>query len=105
MIAQTPKPPYYAVIFTSYLVENTEEYQQISLELEQLAEKQDGFLGFEAARDGMGLFISYWKNEEAIREWKKEMSHQMAQKRGREEWYEKFHVRIAKVERAYGFER
>lgn len=105
MIAQTPKPPYYAVIFTSYLVENTEEYQQISLELEQLAEKQDGFLGFEAARDGMGLFISYWKDEEAIREWKKEMSHQMAQKRGREEWYEKFHVRIAKVERAYGFER
>tara|TARA_B100000965_G_C19407499_1_gene676129 strand:- start:270 stop:587 length:318 start_codon:yes stop_codon:yes gene_type:complete len=105
MIAQTPKPPYYAVIFTSYLVENTEEYQQISLELEQLAEKQDGFLGFEAARDGMGLFISYWKDEEVIREWKKEISHQMAQKRGREEWYEKFHVRIAKVERAYGFER
>lgn len=105
MIAQTPKPPYYAVIFTSYLVENTEEYQQISLELEQLAEKQNGFLGFEAARDGMGLFISYWKDEEAIREWKKEISHQIAQKRGREEWYEKFHVRIAKVERAYGFER
>lgn len=104
MIAKTPKPPYYAVIFTSTLREDTEEYQKVSLELETLAEKQDGFLGFEAARSGLGLFISYWKDEEAIQKWKAVASHQVAQKRGKDEWYEKFQVRVAKVERAYGFE-
>ncbi len=105
MIAKTPKPPYYAVIFTSVLIEDTEEYQKVSADLEALAEKQDGFLGFEAARSGLGLFISYWKDEEAIQNWKAVASHEIAQKRGREEWYDKFQVRVAKVERAYGFEK
>lgn len=105
MIAKTPKPPYFAVIFTSILVEDTEEYQKVSADLEALAEEQAGFLGFEAARSEVGLFISYWKDEAAIKEWKAVMSHQIAQKRGREEWYEKFQVRVAKVERSYGFEK
>tara|TARA_R110002072_G_scaffold50475_2_gene135901 strand:- start:1111 stop:1428 length:318 start_codon:yes stop_codon:yes gene_type:complete len=105
MLANTPEPPYYAVIFTSTLVENTAEYQAVSVELEELAKENSGFLGFEAARNELGIFISYWKDLESIKQWKEVSAHRIAQTRGRAEWYESFKVRIAKVERAYGFER
>lgn len=105
MIANTPEPPYFAVIFSSVLNEDTEEYQAVSLELEELAKENPGFLGFEAARSDLGIFISYWKDLDSIKEWKEVSAHRLAQTRGRKEWYQSFQVRIAKVERAYGFER
>jgi heme-degrading monooxygenase HmoA len=105
MIAKTPEPPYYAVIFTSTLASNTEEYQKVSVELEELAQTHPGFLGYESAREKIGLFISYWKDEASIKSWKQEIRHQFAQEKGKEEWYESFQVRVAKVERTYGFER
>ena len=40
--------------------------------------------------------------EAAIAAWKRDSEHQKAQHGGRESWYEHFHVRVAKVERAYG---
>lgn len=101
LFAQTPKPPYFAVIFSSTLVENTDEYQRISNDLEELAKTIPGFLGYEAARADLGIFISFWKDLE----WKAVQDHQEAQKRGYKEWYSAFKIRIAKVERDYGFER
>jgi antibiotic biosynthesis monooxygenase (ABM) superfamily enzyme len=47
-IAKTPKPPYFAVIFTSTLAAKTEAYQKTSAELEALAESYPGYLGFES---------------------------------------------------------
>lgn len=105
LFATTPEPPYYAVIFSSTLVENTEEYQRISSELEELAKGIPGFLGYEAARADLGIFISFWKDLDAIKQWKAVQDHQDAQKRGYREWYSAFKIRIAKVERDYGFER
>lgn len=55
--------------------------------------------------DGFGITNSYWKDEDSIRAWKAVVSHAAAQKLGRERWYEDYQVRIARVERAYGFER
>jgi len=71
----------------------------------ELAAEQPGFLGIESARgdDGLGLTISYWESEEAIAAWKRNAEHQTAQSRGRERWYAAYEVRVAKVERAYGF--
>jgi heme-degrading monooxygenase HmoA len=105
MIAQTPEPPYYAVIFTSIIEElSDEEYQQTAQKMVDLASKQEGFLGLESARNELGITVSYWKDEASIVAWKKNWEHQMAQKKGREEWYKKYTVRISKVERAYGSE-
>ena len=69
-----------------------------------LASQQPGFLGIESARgsDGVGITVSYWSSEEAIRNWKRNTEHQVAQRLGKTQWYEGFVVRVAKVERAYG---
>ena len=102
--ANTPKPPYYAVIFSSTLKQNSQEYQYTSLQLEDLAKENEGFLGFEAARNAIGIFVSYWKDLESIQKWKSQTDHRLAQQRGYKEWYKSFRIRIAKVERDYGFD-
>lgn len=101
MIVKTPKPPYYAVIFTSILSDNDSGYAQMAEQMELLVQNQNGFLGVEFARDKIGITISYWSSLEAIRNWKNNQKHQIAQKNGKEIWYKNYTVRIAKVEREY----
>lgn len=101
MIATTPPPPYYAVIFTSIRTEVDNGYNVMSDAMDELSKKQPGYLGIESARDGLGITVSYWRSLEDIKNWKNNTSHQFAQKTGREKWYEDFKVRICKVERDY----
>lgn len=102
LIAQTPKPPYYAVIFTSIRTEVDEGYAQMASKMVQLAATQPGFLGLESARDGVGITLSYWDSLEAIKNWKANVEHLEAQKLGHEKWYSSFKTRICKVEKDYG---
>jgi heme-degrading monooxygenase HmoA len=104
-IANTPKPPYYAVIFTSERSDNNNEYAETAERMLELAIQQDGYLGIESVRDGLGITVSYWRDLESIRKWKEQSEHKIAQGRGRKEWYKSFKTRIALVERDYGFER
>ncbi|MCY1380007.1 putative protein YqjZ [compost metagenome] len=70
----------------------------------ELAQNQPGLLGVESARgaDGLGITVSYWASEEAIRAWRVLAEHRVAQQRGREEWYQAFRTRVAFVAREYG---
>ena len=102
MIAQTPKPPYYAVIFTSVRTEGDNGYTAMAARMEKLAQRQPCFLGIESARSGLGITVSYWESLEAIRAWKQQWEHLLAQQKGRETWYGAYQVRICKVERDYG---
>ena len=101
-IANTPKPPYYAVIFTSHRKEGDNGYGQMASRMIELASEQPGFLGVESARDDIGITVSYWSDIESIKQWKENAEHQEAQKMGHEKWYSTFKVRISKVERDYG---
>ena len=101
MIARTPKPPYYAVIFTSVLNTEADGYEMMANKMQELAQRQDGFLGIEAARENIGITVSYWKDEVSIRNWRQQTDHIMAQKLGKEKWYESFQVRVSIVERDY----
>lgn len=103
-IAQTPKPPYYAVIFTSTQAEKLEGYGEMADRMEQLAKEQPGYLGFEAARDGVGIAISYWRDLESIANWKANAEHLVAQASGRAQWYEQYVTRICLVERDYSYD-
>ncbi|TVT84069.1 antibiotic biosynthesis monooxygenase [Pseudomonas sp. H3(2019)] len=107
MIANTPSPPYYAVIFTSLRTTADQGYEQAAMRMVELARDQPGFLGVESARgeDGLGITVSYWSSEEAILAWKHHAEHSETRERGRSTWYEAFHTRVCKVERAYAFER
>ncbi len=101
MIAQTPQPPYYAVIFTSVRTAEDNGYSELAERMVELAKKQSGFLGVESARDEIGITVSYWKDLDSIRKWKEHTEHQVAIEKGKKEWYESYKVRIAKVERDY----
>lgn len=102
MIANTPEPPYYAVIFTSLRTEGDEGYSAMADAMAELAKDQPGYLGIESARDGLGITVSYWASLEAIKNWKENVKHRAAQKLGKEKWYSSFKTRICKVERDYG---
>lgn len=100
-IAQTPKPPYYAVIFTSERTDDDNGYADMAARMLELAEDQPGYLGVESARSGLGITVSYWKSREAIAAWKQNAEHLVAQQRGQDDWYSAYTVRICRVEREY----
>ncbi len=102
LLASTPTPPYYAVIFSSHRTRGDDGYAAMAEKMLELASKQTGFLGVESAREAIGITVSYWSNLESIRNWKANLEHREAQKMGRESWYSEYKVRIAKVEREYG---
>jgi heme-degrading monooxygenase HmoA len=97
-----PTPPYYAVIFTSVRTDGDNGYGDTAKQVLELASQQPGFLGFESARQGIGISVSYWDSLESIREWKENSIHRKAQSRAKD-WYKSFQVRICRVEREYGF--
>jgi len=103
MIANTPTPPYYAVIFTSIRSNIDAGYADMANRMVELASQQPGFLGAESARDGVGITVSYWQDLASIAKWKAHAEHVLAQQVGREQWYQAYKTRIAFVERDYQF--
>lgn len=104
MIAQTPPPPYYAVIFTSIRTAVDGDYGKTAQRMVELALTMPGCLGAESAREDVGITVSYWQDLESIKNWKYQAEHVEARDKGREIWYSKYKLRIALVERDYGFE-
>lgn len=101
-IADTPDPPYYAVIFSAIRTDGDNGYRAMAERMFELAARQKGFLGVETAREDLGITVSYWDSVEAIRNWKRDAEHREAQRLGREVWYATFKVRVSRVERDYG---
>lgn len=105
MIAKTPNPPYYAVIFSTINEVELEGYDEMATRMDELASQQEGYLGMESARQGLGITVSYWKSLEAIKAWKDHLEHKIAQEKGIKSWYSHYKTRIALVERDYEFEK
>ena len=105
MIATTPKPPYYAVIFTATPTGVEEGYATTAGRMLELAQQQPGFLGIESAGGEYEITVSYWQSPEDIANWKNNYEHLIAQSKGRTDWYKNYKTRICRVERDYGFEK
>ena len=97
--------PYYAVIFTSTRTEGDNGYNEMAILMESLAKKQNGFISIDSARNKVGITVSYWESLEAIKHWKQQTDHIIAQKKGIKDWYSWYNVRICKVEREYDFSK
>jgi heme-degrading monooxygenase HmoA len=95
--------PYYAVIFTSTLTKESEGYSDMANKMEALAKTQAGFLGIDSVRENVGITVSYWESLKAIKTWKQNSEHLIAQQKGRNQWYSWYNTRICKVEREYDF--
>ncbi len=104
VFANTPEPPYYAVIFSSRRTDGDDGYDAMAARMVELAAQQPGFIGVESVRDrdGFGITVSYWESTESIAAWKADVDHHAAQERGKSAWYAHYEVKVAKVERAYG---
>ena len=101
-------PYYYAVIFSSTLADDAEGYGAMADRMVELAREQEGFIDVESAArtsDGFGITVSYWRDLESIKQWKAQSEHAAAQKMGRDAFYRSYKLRIARVERDYGFDR
>lgn len=107
MFAATPEPPYTAVIFTNVRTGADEAgYAATAVEMAGLAARQPGYLGMESAGGGpgtLGITVSYWATEDDARAWKAVAEHAGARRLGRERWYAGYALRVATVDRAYGF--
>lgn len=105
--AETPRSAYYIVAFSSQRTEGDNGYSQMAADMEELALLQPGCLECESVRDfsGIGITNSFWKDEASIKAWKANVEHQLAKKMGRNIFYQRYIIRIAKVERDYSFER
>ena len=94
--------PYYAVIFTSKLKEESAAYAAMAVQMEALCKEQSGFLGMDHARSEMGITVCYWDSLASIEDWKINKVHLQAQVLGKNVWYQSYVVRICKIEKEYG---
>ena len=101
--APLPEPPYYAVIFTAQRTDGDHGYDAMADQMVEMAAPQPGYLGVESTREaaGLGITVSYWKDEASLIGWKDVAQHLLAQKLGKTRWYDHYTLRVAIVERAY----
>lgn len=108
------EPPYYAVVFTSVKTEAADggnggagAYGETAERMEERVKGIPGFLGMDHAGSpgGLSITVGYFRDADAIDEWRSDVEHRAAQRRGRAEWYESYTLHVARVERSHGFER
>ena len=83
-----------------------QEYLDIAANLRPELDKIEGFISIERFQSinnpGKVLSLSFWKDEESIKQWRNLEIHRNAQSKGREEIFKDYHLRIADVNRDYG---
>ena len=100
-------PPYYITIFTTQLSGDLEGYDETADRMAELVAGYDGYLGMYSARglDGFGITVCYWRSEEDIAVWRADLDHRDAQDEGRDRYYSKYTVEVARVDRAIEFQQ
>lgn len=97
-----------AVIFLSgRSAADPDGYAAVAVAMETAASRMDGYLGIDATRgdDGLGITISWWRDEAAARAWRDDAEHRRIREPGRALWYDWYRVIVATVDRAYGWTR
>ena len=97
----------YAVIFEVQPHPGREqEYLAIAQSLRSELEKIDGFVSVERFaslyQKGKILSLSFWRDEAAVERWRTHVEHRAGQRRGREEIFADYRIRVASVVRDYG---
>ncbi|MFF8866335.1 antibiotic biosynthesis monooxygenase family protein [Streptomyces sp. NPDC015139] len=101
------EPPYCAAVFTAVRTQNQSGYSETNARMEDLVMDIPGFLGMDHAQTpgGLGISVAYFRDADALTEWRTNAEHRAAQKRGQAEWYESYTLHVARVERSHGFKR
>lgn len=101
------EPPYYVAVFTTVRTQNQIGYGETNARMEDLVKSTPGYLGMDHAQtaDGLGITVSYFRDAEALTEWRTNPEHRAAQQRGRDEWYQSYTLHVARVESSHGYTR
>lgn len=100
----------YAVIFEVQPRPGREkDYLAVAQQLRAELEKIDGFISVERFaslyNEGKILSLSFWRDEAAVKRWREHMQHREAQRRGREDIFADYRIRVASVVRDYGMNK
>lgn len=103
----TLQTPYYAVIFSALKSDDQQGYDQAAQRMEVLSAAQPGYLGrvHAVTDEGVSVTTSYWQDLASISAWKGQTEHFLVQQQGKKCWYDEYTIEIARVERAYCWER
>lgn len=100
-------PTEVVVIFKTHLRDgaDSEAYGRTSRRMHQLVAQIPGFISIKAytGEDGEGIDLVRFANDEALKMWREQPEHRDAQRRGREEFYDRYSVQACKVIRDYEF--
>ena len=92
----------YAVIFRAEINKLDSRYSEVASQMQELAIKEYGCTEFISVTDGaQEIAISYWQDQEQIKQWKQDSEHLVAQKLGRSIWYKYYKVQILEILREY----
>ncbi len=97
----------FAVIFeVEPTVKGKQEYLDTAAALRPELEKIDGFISIERfaslTQEGKILSLSFWRDEQAVLDWRQHPQHREAQEAGRNRLFKNYRIRIAEVARDYG---
>lgn len=95
------------VLFRSRLVDDPAGYGEMAQEMVDTAKTMPGFVDVKAfkADDGERLTVVWWENEETLAAWRNHARHKIAQRLGREKWYQNYSLEVAEVTRSSTFDR
>jgi len=101
------EPPYYVAVFTSVRTAEQAGYPETAARMEELVKDVPGYLGMDHAQTpgGLSITVGYFRDADALSQWRSNAEHRSARQRGRAEWYESYTLHVAKVERSRGFSR
>ncbi|EJD6331178.1 antibiotic biosynthesis monooxygenase family protein [Proteus mirabilis] len=93
-----------AVIFEVQIATSKQgQYLSLASQLRPLLNNIDGFSFQSLATEGKLLSLSWWKNEDAILQWKNNILHSKAQQEGKKSIFDFYKISIVKLERCYEF--
>ena len=92
----------FVVIFRAKITKLDDEYSRVAQRMRDLALTQFGCVEFHAVTEGdHEIALSYWPDQDKIRDWKQHSDHLIAQELGKKHWYESYSVQVCEVKRQY----
>ena len=81
-----------------------EEYEATSARMVELVSAMPGFLGMDYGEsEGRELLVARFESHEALREWREQPEHVLAQQLGRERFFAHYRIEVCERVRAYEF--
>lgn len=97
-----------AILFFSRLTDAAgDDYKAMDAELERRVRDNPGFVAAKSftAADGERLTIVWWRDEASLAAWRGDERHALAQRTGRERWYQEYRTEVTRILRRSAFSR